>query len=195
MKHRSSSRPVGVVVVVVGAVSALLVSAPVAGADVPGELQRLVGEAAPPVPELQKPPTAPAARGPSRPASKPSRPAPATPRPNPPPADASPAAPRPARQVGGARATSSQADDPSGQGPSQGSPPATGGASGGATAADAPDAADPTTRPVAAQAGDLGEQDATTLPFTGFRILPMLLMAVLALMAGIGLRRAVRRPA
>jgi hypothetical protein len=48
---------------------------------------------------------------------------------------------------------------------------------------------------VSTDAGDSGNEDAGTLPFTGSRTLPALALGMLTLLAGIGLLRAVRREA
>ena len=64
---------------------------------------------------------------------------------------------------------------------------------GGAQAPDPTDAPDATTSPVSVDAGDGGDEAADTLPFTGFALVPLLLVATLALLGGVGLRRAAGR--
>lgn len=178
----------------VGAVFALAVMPSAAAGGVPGqalgELQRTVGDAVSRAVELPKQPLPPAKPAPA-PAPRPSAPAPASRAAKPAPAATSQAPPRPVRQTGRVRASSSGASDSPGNAAREPSSPAT--AKSAATRqADPTDAAVATSPPVLATAADVGGEDDGSLPFTGFALLPLTLVAALALLAGIGLRRAVR---
>ncbi len=157
-----------------------------------GELQRTVGDAVSRALELPKQPVSPATPAPApAPVPKPAAPAPAPPAAKPGPAAAPQAPSQPVRQTGRVRASSSQVTDSPGEAARERSAPAPARASA-AQSADPTDAAVATARPVLATAADLGDEDDGALPFTGFGMLPLVLGAMLALLAGIGLRRAVR---
>lgn len=174
----------------------LAAAAPAVGGGLPkaplDKAQRGVGQAISRVSaELPVLPTAPLTREPSRPAPRPARAAaPAAPQGSAaaPEAAAPAQAARPATPV---RASSGRAS----AAPSAAAPRAHASAAKAKVASASKAPADPTdatpaaSRPVATTAagGDSG-----SLPFTGSTVLPLLLTAVLILMAGTGLRRATR---
>ena len=194
MDRRSWIRP-GRAIVVVCAASALTIlpsaahgAAPVQGL---GELQRTVGQAVSQAVDLTKP-----ARRPVTPAPAPA-PKPAAPAPAPRAASAAPAAApqrpaAPVRRARAARASSSRKGKSSARAARKAPSPAPSRSS---ATQPAESAAAPATTPrtVFATAADLGTgDDETSLPFTGSNMLPLLLVAVLVLLTGIGLKRAVR---
>ena len=91
------------------------------------------------------------------------------------------------------QASSNQGGDVSGPALEESSSATPAGTSGGT--ADPTDAPDATTRPVTVEAADLEDAGAEALPFTGWTPLPMMLLAVLAVIAGGRLRRAARNVA
>jgi len=186
MNRRSLSRPG----VAVAALALIALPPPAAGSDLPGpelgELQNAAGEVVAHASPLRKQPAAPVTPAPAQPAPTPSRPAPAAPAA--PAAPSAPAAPaQPAAALGGAPAAGGQAGEPTGQAAEESHAAAR---TGGAQAPDPTDAPDAAANPVPVEAA--GGEAADTLPFTGSSLLPLLLVAALALGGGIGLRRALR---
>ena len=194
MDRGSRIRPVRAIVVCAGLAFTLL--PPVAQGAVPtqglGELQRTVGEAVSQTAEVVKPALPQAAPAPA-PAPKPAAPAPAPRAATPAPA-AAPQAPRAAvKQAGAARASSSQnGGSPGSKAAQEPASPAPARPSG--SQPDEPtEAPAATPGPVVVTAADVGNaDDEASLPFTGSNMLPLLLVAVLVLLTGVGLRRAVR---
>jgi len=196
MDRGSRIRPVRAIVVCAGLAFTLL--PPVAQGAVPtqglGELQRTVGEAVSQTADLVKPALPQAAPAPApAPAPKPAAPAPAPRAATPAPA-AAPQAPRAAvKQAGAARASSRQnGGSPGSKAAQEPASPAPARSSG--SQPDEPtDAPAATPGPVVVTAADVGTaDDEASLPFTGSNMLPLLLVAVLVLLTGAGLRRAVR---
>jgi hypothetical protein len=151
-------------------------------------VQKTVGEAIAQALPAPKPPSAPVEPAPAP------RPAAPAPRAVPPPAVRS-AAPAPAAQASTARATPG-ADASSGQAVPRGSEPAPPRVARAARGSGTPDAAEPSSRVELVAAGDLvadaGEENPSTLPFTGLPLLPLMAVAALMLLAGTGLRRVVQ---
>ena len=179
-------------IVVLGALAASMALAPTAVGSLPGqgELQRTVGGV---VSEA----SAPLSKAPAEATPKPSTPAPSpAPRAADPPSPApSGSAPRPAGRAAGTSPSASKAAGSPGSVASQApksSTPTRARASGGSQAADPTDETSAAPRPVAAESASTGDADASTLPFTGSTIFPVLLVATLALVAGTALRLAVR---
>ena len=192
----SRSRMSRFAVVLAGVFAAAALAGPAqAGAVPPDELTGLVPGPVGEVISKAVPPQPPAAPRPVAPAEQ-AAPAPTAPAPTAPSPPASPAAPpaAPAPTVPPAEAQPSgagAASVPHAKTATAGQPADTGGA-----IADAAGAADQP--PTSASTADLSELEAdgdeTSLPFTGFRSLPaMLMIATLALMSGFVLRRALRR--
>ncbi len=190
MNRRSRTRTTRATVC---AAVATLAFAPAAAGDVPGqvaELQQTVGEAIAQAPIAPTPKPAPAAPAPApRPvAAAPQAPSPAATRSQ---------APAPAPRATAAQATPGGDDASAGQAAPADRKPAVARAARSRPAAETVDAPEPATRLVLASAGDLGtgdggEESPSTLPFTGYPLLPLMGVAVLMLFAGIGLRRVVR---
>jgi hypothetical protein len=195
MNRRSFSKPVGVTVVI----SALAALPPAAsGQDLPGklgEVQRTLGEAIsqPSAPPSVRP--APAAREPSRSEPRPSAPASPARGSSPSAPAAPPALPQPAGQAGGAPASAGQGGGSPGGRAAGRSSSAPAAKVAGQKAANPTDAPDATGELAQAETDDLADEGTGTLPFTGSRLLQPALLAVLLLVAGFGLRRAVRDPA
>ena len=187
-------RPVRAIVVCAGLAFMLL--PPVAQGAVPtqglGELQRTVGEAVSKTAELVKPALPQAAPAPA-PAPKPAAPAPAPRAVTPAPA-AAPQAPRAAvKQAGAARASSSQNGSSPGSKAAQEPASPEPARSSGSQPDEPTEAPAATPGPVVVTAADVGNgDDEASLPFTGSNMVPLLLVAVLVLLTGVGLRRAVR---
>ena len=172
-----------------GGLLALVALPSLASAAVPGDtvsrVQRTVGKAVSQVVAPSKPAPAPApARAPA-PAPRESS--------SPPAAKTAPAAPSaPAQTTARASAApraAGSSDHATRQAPSATSSAAPAKASGGAAAADPTSAPEATTHPVVDQVSDLRDENPGTLPFTGFGIFPVLLVAILALVSGVALRR------
>jgi hypothetical protein len=172
-----------------GCFLALVALPSLASAAVPGDtvsrVQRTVGDAVSQVVAPSKPAPAPApARAPApAPRESSSPPAAKTP-------PAAPSAPvqTTSRAPAAPRAAGS-GDHATRQAPSATSSTAPAKASGGEPAADPTSAPEGSTRPVLDHVSDLSDENPSTLPFTGFGIFPVLLVAMLALGAGVALRR------
>jgi cobalamin biosynthesis Mg chelatase CobN len=172
-----------------GCFLALVALPSLASAAVPGDpvsrVQRTVGEAVAQVVAPSKPAPAPEpARAPA-PAPRESSSAPA--------AKAAPAGPSaPSQTTSRAPAApraAGSSDHATRQAHSATSSSAPAKASGGEPAADPTSAPEGSTRPVVDDVSGLRDENPSTLPFTGFGIFPVLLVAVLALGAGVTLRR------
>jgi len=192
MDRRSWIRPVRAIVVCAASALTVLPAAaqgavPVQG---PGQLQRTVGQAVSQAADRATSALPSVTRAPA-PAPRPAAPAPAPRTSSPAPAAAAKPPPAPVRQAPVARASSQRGDSPASvaQEPSSPAPARSSGTQ--PSDSTGPPAATP--RPVFATAADLGNgDDETSLPFTGASLLPLLLVAVLVLLTGIGLKRAVR---
>jgi hypothetical protein len=95
-------------------------------------------------------------------------------------------------QVTGVQADAGQGGGSSGGRTPASRSPAPAPAVAGQQAADPTDAPDASSAGAQADAGDLADSGVETLPFTGARLLPMVLVAALLVLAGIALRRSVR---
>jgi hypothetical protein len=195
MESRSKNRFAGLTVVCAATSLAL---APAAAGNVPGqvtEVQNSVGEAIAQVLTAPKAPPAPVQPAPApRPAPAP-QPAAAAPRAPSPPAARS-AAPAPVNRASTARATAAGADASTGQAAPADPKPKVSQAARDKRTAGTPERADSASRIELVAAGDLsadaGEENPSTLPFTGLPLLPLMAGGVLMLFAGIGVRRTVQ---
>jgi cobalamin biosynthesis Mg chelatase CobN len=166
-----------------------------AHAAVPGQdpqLPRTVDEAVSQAADLLTRLAAPVTPAPApEPAAPAPAPAPRASSPAPPAAPKAPAAP--VRQAGSVGATTSQNSDSPGRAVKERSSSPPRARSSDAQPADFTDATEAAARAVFARAADTGEaDDEASLPFTGSRTVPLLMVAAIVLLAGIGLKRAIR---